>query len=202
MQVPSPGPESQILLPLLFVCLILVCILCTSCLILVIIVVKFTIQTQRGPLVETNAKDNKQDSKDKVKEQIEKTIKKLVAPVQSISQSAQDHLPKNLFKHQHNPQSPHPTPNMSSHTQHLVAVATPEANTILFQVNDKYELCLYESSTPVENDEQPYDFRTIKVNGAPVKVNNGIPVIAAVAFSVSSYCGGEAQVRGNQTARR
>jgi hypothetical protein len=119
MQVPSPEPD--LILPLLFICLVLVGILCTSCLILVIVVIRLTIHSQRSLPVET--KEKKDDTKEKVKEEVKKTIKKLGGPVQDLLHSAQDHIkhPKNPFTQQSISQYLHPSAEMS-HIQ--VASAT------------------------------------------------------------------------------
>ncbi|KAF5602685.1 uncharacterized protein FSUBG_7560 [Fusarium subglutinans] len=66
MQIPSPEPD--LILPLLFICLVLVCILCTSCLILVIVVIRLTIHAQRSLPIE--AKEQKDIAKGKVKEKV------------------------------------------------------------------------------------------------------------------------------------
>ncbi|KAI6772934.1 hypothetical protein HG530_003892 [Fusarium avenaceum] len=203
MQVPSLDPD---LVPLLmFICLILVCILCLSCLILVIVVIRLCVHTQQSPPVKVEEKKEiKKEFKEDVKETVKKTIKKLSEPAQELLHSAQDHL-----KHPKQPQQQqqrftqqsidsfcHPSSTMSSsHTQHLVAVATPEANTILFQVDQDFNLCFYESSTPDETENEKYDFKSLKVDGGVIKVNSKLPVVAAVAFSLQFYCNGEAQVR-------
>ncbi|KAF4336565.1 hypothetical protein FBEOM_9549 [Fusarium beomiforme] len=206
MQVPSPEPD--LILPLLFICLVLVCILVTSCLILVIVVIRLTIHTQRSLPVEVKEKkqeakekqDAKEKLKDKVQEEVKKTIKKLGDPVQDFLHSAQDHL-----KHPKNPFTQHPiseyfhsdhSSTEMSHIQHMTAVAQPDGNTILFQVNEQYELIFYESQTPSEKiPRKKYDLNTLTVNGSPIKVNKNLPVIAAVAFTHPDSCGGKPQVR-------
>ncbi|KAM0545573.1 hypothetical protein ACHAPJ_011273 [Fusarium lateritium] len=84
---------------------------------------------------------------------------------------------------------------MASRIQDLVAVSTPEGNTILFQVDEDFNLCLYESSTPRETERKKYDNNSIRVNGGPVRVNEKLPVIAAVAYSAQQSCNNQAQVR-------
>lgn len=118
MQVPSPEPD--LILPLLFICLVLVCILCTSCLILVILVIRLTIHAQRSLPIEAKEQKDvaKGKVKEKVKEEVEKSIKKLTDPVQDLLHSAQDHLkhPKNPFTQQPISQYFHsdpPSANMS-----------------------------------------------------------------------------------------
>ncbi|KAH7240145.1 uncharacterized protein BKA55DRAFT_693687 [Fusarium redolens] len=193
MQVPSPEPD--LILPLLFICLVLVGILCTSCLILVIVVIRLTIHAQRSLPVET--KEKKDDAKEKVKEEVKKTIKKLGGPVQDLLHSAQDHLkhPKNPFTQQSISQYLHPSAEMS-HIQNMVAVAQNDGNTILFQVNKNYEIIFYESRTPSERiPRKKYDMNTLKIKGKSIKVNPKLPIISAVAFTHPESCGGRAQVK-------
>ncbi|KAF5682410.1 hypothetical protein FDENT_7654 [Fusarium denticulatum] len=200
MQVPSP--EQDLILPLLFICLVLVCILCTSCLILVIVVIRLTVHAQRSlPIESKEQRDtSKGKVKEKVKEEVEKSIKKLTDPVQDLFHSAQDHLkhPKNPFTQQPISQYFHsdpPSANMS-HIQNMVAVAQNDGNTILFQVNKNYEIIFYESRTPSERiPRKKYDMNTLKIKGKSIKVNPKLPIISAVAFTHPESCGGRAQVR-------
>ncbi|KAG5802575.1 hypothetical protein H9Q74_011997 [Fusarium xylarioides] len=200
MQVPSPEPD--LILPLLFICLALVCILCTSCLILVMVVIRLTIHAQRSlPIEAKEHKDvTKGKVKEKVKEEVEKSIKKLTDPVQDFFHSAQDHLkhPKNPFTQQPISQYFHSDPPSSnmSHIQNMVAVAQNDGNTILFQVNKNYEIIFYESRTPSERiPRKKYDMNTLKIKGKPIKVNPKLPTISAVAFTRPESCGGRPQVR-------
>ncbi|KAI1037022.1 hypothetical protein LB505_011431 [Fusarium chuoi] len=198
MQVPSPEPD--LILPLLFICLVLVCILCTSCLILVILVIRLTIHAQRSLPIEAKEQKDvaKGKVKEKVKEEVEKSIKKLTDPVQDLLHSAQDHLkhPKNPFTQQPISQYFHsdpPSANMS-HIQNMVAVAQNDGNTILFQVNKNYEIIFYESRTPSERiPRKKYDMNTLKIKGKPIKVNPKLPTISAVAFTHPESCGGRPQ---------
>ncbi|KAF5623254.1 uncharacterized protein FTJAE_10639 [Fusarium tjaetaba] len=200
MQVLSPEPG--LILPLLFICLVLVCILCTSCLILVIVVIRLNIHAQRSlPIQAKEQKDiPKGNMKEKVKEEVEKSIKKLTDPVQDLFHSAQDHLkyPKNPFTQHPISQYFHsdpPSVNMS-HIQNMVAVAQNDGNTILFQVNKNYEIIFYESRTPSERiPRKKYDMNTLKIKGKSIKVNPKLPIISAVAFTHPESCGGRAQVR-------
>ncbi|KAF5981282.1 hypothetical protein FBULB1_4848 [Fusarium bulbicola] len=200
MQVPSPEPD--LILPLLFICLVLVCILCTSCLILVIVVIRLTIHAQRSLPIEAKEQKDiaKGKVKEKVKEDVEKSIKRLADPVQDLFHSAQDHL-----KHSKNPftqqpiseyfHSDPPSANMS-HIQNMVTVAQNDGNTILFQVNKNYEIIFYESRTPSERiPRKKYDMNTLKIKGKSIKVNPKLPIISAVAFTHPESCGGRAQVR-------
>ncbi|KAF5562467.1 hypothetical protein FPHYL_5661 [Fusarium phyllophilum] len=174
MQVPSP--ERDLILPLLFICLVLVCILCTSCLILVIVVIRLTIHAQRSLPIEAREQKDiaKGKVKENIKEEVEKSIKKLTEPVQDLFHSAQDHLkhPKNPFTQQPISQYFHsdpPSANMS-HIQNMVAVAQNDGNTILFQVNKNFEIIFYESCTPSERiPRKKYDMNTLKIKGKSIK---------------------------------
>ncbi|RFN54070.1 hypothetical protein FIE12Z_1667 [Fusarium flagelliforme] len=86
---------------------------------------------------------------------------------------------------------------MSSHVQHMTAVSLPDGNTILFQVNEKYEIVYYESQTTIESipDAKKYGTDTLQIKNKAIKVNTELPVIAAVAFQHPNSCGGKAQVR-------
>ncbi|KAM0235615.1 hypothetical protein ACHAP5_009668 [Fusarium lateritium] len=85
---------------------------------------------------------------------------------------------------------------MASHIQHLVAVAEADANTILFQVDESYKLIFYESQSPSEGlPRRKYDLNTLYVDDDEIKVNEQLPVIAAVAFQHTDSCHGEPQVR-------
>ncbi|KAF5582211.1 hypothetical protein FPCIR_9643 [Fusarium pseudocircinatum] len=177
MQVPSPEPE--LILPLLFICLVL----------------------RSLPIESMEQRDTtKGKVKEKVKEEVEKSIKKLTDPVQDLFHSAQDHLkhPKNPFTQQPISQYFHsdpPSANMS-HIQNMVAVAQNDGNTILFQVNKNFEIIFYESRTPSERiPRKKYDMNTLKIKGKSIKVNPKLPIISAVAFTHPESCGGRAQVR-------
>ncbi|KAF4487747.1 hypothetical protein FAGAP_11394 [Fusarium agapanthi] len=188
MQVPSLEPD--LILPILFICLVLVCILCTSYLILVIVVIRLTIHAQRSLPIEVKEQKDiaKGKVKEKVKEEVEKNIKKLTDPVQDLFHSAQDHLKhsKNPFTQQpisHYFHSDPPSANMS-HIQNMVAVAQNDGNTILFQINKNYEIIFYESRTPSERiPRKKYDMNTLNIKGNPIKVNPKFPIISAVAFT-------------------
>ncbi|OBS29479.1 hypothetical protein FPOA_03416 [Fusarium poae] len=181
---------------LLFICLVLVCILCIGCLILVAIVIKLAIHVQRGPPIEI--KEKKHSVKEEVKDEFKKTIKKLGDPVQELFHSAQDHLklPKNPFTKQQTHRSIHLS-EMTSHIQHMTAVSLPDGNTIMFQVNEKYQIDIYESQTRTESTPgaKKYDTNTLKIKAKPVIVNPKLPVITAVAFQHPDAWNGKPQVR-------
>ncbi|QPC77888.1 hypothetical protein HYE68_008640 [Fusarium pseudograminearum] len=195
MEIPSPGPD--LVLTLLFLCLVLVCMLCIGCLILVLLVIRLTIHVQQGPPIEI--KETKHDHKEEVKQEVKKTIKKLGEPVQEFFHSAQDHLklPNNPFTKKQISRSLHLSSEMASHVQNMVAVALPDGNTIMFQVNKDYDLVYYESRTPVESGSgrRKYDSDILKIRGKPVRVNPKLPVVAAVAFQHGDCYDGKAHVR-------
>lgn len=79
--------------------------------------------------------------------------------------------------------------------KHLVAVAESDANTILFQVDENYKLIFYESQSPSEGLKKKYDLNTLYVDDDEIKVNEKLPVIAAVAFKHADSCQGQPQVK-------